>query len=419
VEHEGRQLDLGGVKVYGNHEIHITVITDETKWDVPVKYHSHTPLTNISATRCFLFFPPSLPFRLSYCQPLLKRKEDYAKVRQLPKPAQLAQLQFFCTPRFHPMASRILPPPLEPYLGLPKPTTLILLTGILGASSNWLVLRCLHSLLRSQRRSPAGEAQGDQQDGRDGDDVSVVFLSFLRDYAFWREGASRLGLDLEGLRRKGKFAYVDGLSGLFVAGSASQPRTRRPNDEKDQWVLASPAVTDVARILHAAVDALTAHSGGPRVVVVVDQLDLLLAAAGGEGGVSALALRELLFDLREVGGLPASKQGPCPRRHAKTDILLSSQKAHAVILAVASDEPLVTAQATTLEKEHAAFILSLAHEAHTVMSLRLLDTGTAKDVSGVVRITGGGDDSGPPVEEKEFLYHVGGDGGVRVFERGQ
>ena len=105
--------------------------------------------------------------------------------------------------------------------------------------------------------------------------------------------------------------------------------------------------------------------------------------------------------------------------HAKTDILLSSQKAHAVILAVASDEPLVTAQVTTLEKEHAAFILSLAHEAHTVMSLRLLDTGTAKDVSGVVRITGGGDDSGPSIEEKEFLYHVGGDGGVRVFERGQ
>lgn len=107
------------------------------------------------------------------------------------------------------------------------------------------------------------------------------------------------------------------------------------------------------------------------------------------------------------------------RRGTDTDILLPSQKTHAFVLAVASDEPLVTAQTTTLEKEHSAFVLSLAHQAHIVVSLRLLDTGTAKDVSGVIRITGGGDDSSTPVEEAEYLYHVGGDGGVRVFERGQ
>ena len=65
-------------------------------------------------------------------------------------------------------------------------------------------------------------------------------------------------------------------------------------------------------------------------------------------------------------------------------------------------------------------MLSLAHEAELLLSLRLLDTGTAKDVSGVVRISrGGGEDLGREVEEREYLYHVGGDGGVRVFERGQ
>lgn len=90
-----------------------------------------------------------------------------------------------------------------------------------------------------------------------------------------------------------------------------------------------------------------------------------------------------------------------------------------MIVTLAADEPLITAQNTALEKRHAAFVLSLAHEAQMVVSLRLLDTGTAKDVSGVLRITGGGDDAGHAVEEKEYLYHVGGDGGVRVFERGQ
>lgn len=52
----------------------------------------------------------------------------------------------------------------------------------------------------------------------------------------------------------------------------------------------------------------------------------------------------------------------------------------------------------------------------------MLDTGTAKDVSGVLRITSGGqhdDELEEAVEEQELLYFVGGDGGVRVFERGQ
>jgi len=55
------------------------------------------------------------------------------------------------------------------------------------------------------------------------------------------------------------------------------------------------------------------------------------------------------------------------------------------------------------------------------VSLRGLDTGTARDVSGVLRITRGvqeEDDVGEEGEERELLYFVGGDGGVRVFERG-
>jgi elongator complex protein 6 len=58
------------------------------------------------------------------------------------------------------------------------------------------------------------------------------------------------------------------------------------------------------------------------------------------------------------------------------------------------------------------------------MSTRLLDSGTASDVSGVLRITPGGgydkddDDMGETVLEKELLYHVLPDGNVTVFERG-
>jgi elongator complex protein 6 len=86
---------------------------------------------------------------------------------------------------------------------------------------------------------------------------------------------------------------------------------------------------------------------------------------------------------------------------------------------LAADEPLISTQATSLEKEHAALTLALAHEAELVISLRMLDTGTARDVSGVLRVTHGGGSTEHIQDERELLYFVGGDGGVRVFERGQ
>lgn len=77
-----------------------------------------------------------------------------------------------------------------------------------------------------------------------------------------------------------------------------------------------------------------------------------------------------------------------------------------------------------METDHAVFLLSTAHQADFTMSLRLLDSGTARDVSGVIRVSIGDqgseiDDLQKRIEERELLYFVGGDGGVKVFERGQ
>ena len=88
---------------------------------------------------------------------------------------------------------------------------------------------------------------------------------------------------------------------------------------------------------------------------------------------------------------------------------------------MSADDPLIASQITSLEKEHAEFVLSLAHDAYLVICLRLLDTGIARDVSGVLRVTPGGQsyDNSRNVDERELLYFVGGDSAVRVFERGQ
>lgn len=53
------------------------------------------------------------------------------------------------------------------------------------------------------------------------------------------------------------------------------------------------------------------------------------------------------------------------------------------------------------------------------MSLMGLNTGVARDVSGVLRISKGAGESADvgDVERRECLYYIGSDGGVKVSER--
>lgn len=77
--------------------------------------------------------------------------------------------------------------------------------------------------------------------------------------------------------------------------------------------------------------------------------------------------------------------------------------------------------ATPIETEHAALAIGLAHRARSVLQLRTLETGAAKDVSGVLRISRGGglSTSDDNLEEREALYYIQRDGGVTVFGRGE
>ncbi|KAL2150009.1 hypothetical protein VTH82DRAFT_7685 [Thermothelomyces myriococcoides] len=367
------------------------------------------------------------------------------------------------------MTSRI-PHLLEPYLSLPPESSLVLLTGVLGASTNWLVLRHLYALLRSapkpssdalrsavaslgevvrrgiegtaasassssagepnnSKRREWGRKDGEDEDEDDDREAAVVLVSFLRDFTFWRDGLARLGIDLEAAGRRGRFAYVDGLpaGGLFsggggsAAGAGAGAESTAASLRQQGWrrtavALAGPG--DIRDTVLACVEQLkknhsprqgvssSAPSGdgsdgttraGRKVVLVIDGLDFVLAAMdpnsrpGGppEAAWTATGVKEVLTELREA--------------------------THAAIVTLAADDPLIKEQETTLEKQHAWFALSLAHEADTVLSLRLLDTGAAQDVSGVIRIT----NRRAPAQNHEYLYHVGGDGAVRVFERGQ
>ncbi|KAI0440263.1 hypothetical protein F4803DRAFT_577911 [Xylaria telfairii] len=290
------------------------------------------------------------------------------------------------------------PPLLEPYLRLPDETSLILLSGVLGSSTNWLVHRYLYSLLSSQSSSSSSHSLSRHNELAESTDAglqqhtSVVFVSFLRDYAFWKDGAKRLGLDLDMASKKGSFVFVDGLTGLFMS-SPDHGRRQSVTDALGRRVLLAATTDYLSRTLEDVVAHAQFLTPGTQTVLVIDQPDILLAAAGD--AISSQGLRDTILGLRE--------------------------KVHASIITISADEPLIATQGTPLEKEHASLALSLAHDAQLVMSLRMLETGTAKDVSGVLRVTPGGDEgaASAPVEDRELLYFIGGDGSVRVFERGQ
>lgn len=236
------------------------------------------------------------------------------------------------------MSTRI-PHLLEPYLCLPAAeSSLILLTGVLGASTNWLVLRYLYSFLANVRGTSAHhvvlESDGGDAEGSAEQPVKVVLLSFLRDYAFWKDNAARLGVDLDSASNKGRFVYVDGLSGLFFGGdqvsvgAAGQPAaagsrgvTTSLSDSR-RLTLSEPTASALKGVLEQAVaqqpiTGLTPSSGevagrdgapvmAARTVLVVDQIDLLVAASGDESLQNGLS--DALLEIREVSVFSSYEQ---------------------------------------------------------------------------------------------------------------
>ncbi|RCI14088.1 hypothetical protein L249_8252 [Ophiocordyceps polyrhachis-furcata BCC 54312] len=282
-------------------------------------------------------------------------------------------------------ASKSIPPLLQPLLSPNSfdQNSLFVLTSVLGATTNWLVLRYLYALL-----SPSSTHGGDDHGQERGESsASVVLVSFMRDGAFWREGASKISLDLISLHQRRRFAFVDGLSGLFV----SPPQTASPDR-----ILTSPdlsyVMANIAQALDRDVDAGPASA--PRKVLIIDQIDVLQATTG----LTSEAVRSALLSLRE--------------------------RVDATILTLAADDPLIHTQTTSLEREHASLVLSHAHAARTVVALRRLDSGPAPDVSGVMRISSrrrhpfDGENDAPLPPDAEYLYRVVADGSVTVFERG-
>ncbi|KAF1966933.1 hypothetical protein BU23DRAFT_559778 [Bimuria novae-zelandiae CBS 107.79] len=297
-----------------------------------------------------------------------------------------------------------IPVQLAPFVRAPN-EALLLLTSTLDASASWLLCRFLCDAL-----SPDRDEQ--QKDAK-----KVLLVSWLRDYDFWKQEVRKsTGLDLGGLRAQRKFAFVDGLSALFLADEVEKPRglqqlPARPIPAKGPpglHTLSSTSLDHASATITAALDALDPSSS---TLVILDNPDILLAA------VPALAPSDLTSFFLTLHTRPSVSQVLV---HLQSDLALRTPSV--------PPQPLQIAQQNLLVKT--------AHMSAKVLGIRLLDTGVARDVSGVLRATvhkdswtnigtlgqmgdGRRGDAGL-LEEKslEVLYKVQGDGGVRVFERG-
>lgn len=162
----------------------------------------------------------------------------------------------------------------------------------------------------------------------------------------------------------------------------------------------TPAIGHTARARMATASTTTIPTDGMP-VVVIDGIDFVLASQ--QPSVSVLSLQNTLATLRT--------------------------KSQSLVVTCSADGPLlhnhdgVSASTTPLEADHALFVTSMAHQCQWLFQLRGLDTGTAEDVSGVVRVSQGGGEGSEGKDEElvdaEWLYQVKGDGSVKVWGRGE
>lgn len=159
--------------------------------------------------------------------------------------------------------------------------------------------------------------------------------------------------------------------------------------------LKSLTLKDLSNAISTAMQSTTSS----KTVVVIDGIDFLLAC---DPDITSTDVKQLLTEIQS--------------------------KVYSMVVTCAADDPLlhnIDASATPIEHEHGALVRQLAYQARLIFQLRPLETGHSKDVNGTIRVSRGGAwestdrPSSRELDEGEWLYHVKGDGLVKVWGRGE
>ncbi|KAI1628884.1 hypothetical protein EDD37DRAFT_24766 [Exophiala viscosa] len=329
-----------------------------------------------------------------------------------------------------------IPPTLAAYIqACLAARTQTLVTSVLSTPSPWLCLRLLYAALHGIEGQTLDRSEPVSRDSR-----PVIFVSLLRPLSLWTETGRKLGLDIPDLLRSKKIIYIDGLS--LAASSTSNPRAGPDGLLPPTLKLKSLGLNDLRDAVNTALKSMSTPPAAPMLpssrglpagtpsprtpqpastptpvlptntkpIILLDGVDFLLASVPN---MSTLALGSVLSMWR-----------------AQCHALMITANADAPLLHTATSHD----SGTPLERDHAHFLTSMAHQSRWVWQLRGLDTGSAKDVTGVLRISRGGDlnfeegSSGAGAQshtrlddmpDAEWLYQLKGDGSVRIWSRGE
>jgi elongator complex protein 6 len=207
------------------------------------------------------------------------------------------------------------------------------------------------------------------------------------------------GVDLLQAQQRQKFIYIDAFSQLFLSfpGVQTTTPTLTLNSRSPWGTQLAQAIVNAVRRVEFDKPAL-----------FIEGLDFLLAAAGEE--VNTDEILTLVSSLSEV--------------LAPVSPLIRQCTSRIFISVFADDNLLDSSNFTPLAQNQSILLTSLVHRAHSVISLRPLQTGTAKDVTGILRLTRGGAwydfnttsarDS-DETQEWEMLYRLE-DGRAKLFK---
>lgn len=186
-----------------------------------------------------------------------------------------------------------IPALLSPLLQTPpKACSLYLLTSVLSASTNWLVLRFIYAALlagegREKKSLLNDNNKNNYNNNNNGTTTTgefrVLMISWLRGLELWGEMGKKLGVDFSRGGGGGKLAFLDGLGSAANFGGGG-----------------GGGVREVEREILNAVQRLKQNDEGPgqqrRVLVILDGVDFLAAAMGAE----VTELMDMITEIREV-----------------------------------------------------------------------------------------------------------------------
>ena len=182
-----------------------------------------------------------------------------------------------------------IPALLSPLLQTPpKACSLSLLTSVLSASTNWLVLRFIYAALAGGGEKNLNNDDDDDDGTTTTREFRVLIISWLRGLELWREMGKKLGVDFSrgggGGGGGDKLAFLDGLGSVNFGGGGGG---------------GGGGVREVEREILNTVQRLKQNDEGGqqrRVLVILDGVDFLAAAMGAE----VTELMDMVTEIREV-----------------------------------------------------------------------------------------------------------------------